>query len=337
MAIPKSAKFKYEIIQDYKVPNGKAGRFAAGKPTWVVVHSSGNPNASLESEIAYMAKNQDNAFTQAWAGHDKIVEIASTDYRAWGAGRTANQYAVQIEVTEDKRLSKAQKLQAIDREAFWVAVQCVYYGIPLNRVYSHNDISRMYPKETNHTDPIAFFKSVGISWSAFMAQVKKYHDILKAGGDTTKVNALGTTSAPTATATASATTTPSVAKGKELQKYEGHPKGENWKVMKVGDKVTIRKGANRWVNGSFKQMEPMQKDYTGATDTVEKVADVKIGYSNKAYYLKRMKVWVLEQDLVEPRREIYTVQTGAYSDADNAKRQAEKLKKDGYDTFVTKK
>ena len=190
MAIPKSAKFKYEIIQDYKVPNGKAGRFAAGKPTWVVVHSSGNPNAGIDSEIAYMTRNQDNAFTNAWAGHNKIVEIASTDYRCWGAGRTANKYAVQIEVTEDKRLSKAQKLQAIDREAFWVAVQCAYYGIPLNRVYSHNDISRMYPQDTDHTDPISFFKSVGVSWSQFKAQVKKYHDVLKAGGDTTKITSL---------------------------------------------------------------------------------------------------------------------------------------------------
>ena len=215
MAIPKSAKFKYEIIQDYKVPNGKAGRFAAGKPTWVVVHSSGNPNASLESEIAYMAKNQDNAFTQAWAGHNKIVEIANTDYPAWGAGRTANRYAVQIEVTEDKRLSKAQKLQAIDREAFWVSVQCVYYGIPLNRVYSHADISRMYPQDTNHTDPIAFFKSAGVSWSAFMAQVKKYHDILKAGGDTTKVPTLGSTTsaeAPTTTDKATSTSTSGIVK-----------------------------------------------------------------------------------------------------------------------------
>ena len=190
MAIPKSAKFKYEIIQDYKVANGKAGRFAAGKPTWVVVHSSGNPNASLESEIAYMARNQDNAYTNAWCGHDKIVEIANTDYRCWGAGRTANKYAVQIEVTEDKRLTKAQKLQAIDREAFWVAVQCAYYGIPLNKVYSHADISRMYPQDTDHTDPIAFFKSVGVSWSAFKEQVKKYYDVLKAGGDTTKITSL---------------------------------------------------------------------------------------------------------------------------------------------------
>ena len=190
MAIPKSAKFKYEIIQDYKVPNGKAGRFSAGKPTWVVVHSSGNPNAGIDSEIAYMTRNQDNAYTQAWAGHNKIIEIANTDYPAWGAGRTANKYAVQIEVTEDKRLTKAQKLQAIDREAFWVAVQCAYYGIPLNKVYSHADISRMYPQDTDHTDPIAFFKSVGISWSSFKAQVKKYHDVLVAGGDTTKITSL---------------------------------------------------------------------------------------------------------------------------------------------------
>ena len=190
MAIPKSAKFKYEIIQDYKVANGKAGRFSAGKPTWVVVHSSGNPNAGIDSEIAYMARNQDYAFTQAWAGHNKIVEIANTDYPAWGAGRTANKYAVQIEVTEDKRLTKAQKLQAIDREAFWVAVQCAYYGIPLNKVYSHADISRMYPQDTDHTDPIAFFKSVGVSWSQFKAQVKKYYDVLKAGGDTTKITSL---------------------------------------------------------------------------------------------------------------------------------------------------
>lgn len=206
MAIPKSAKFKYDIIQDYKVPNGKAGRFSAGKPTWVVVHSSGNPNAGLDSEIAYMARNQDYAFTQAWAGHNKIVEIANTDYPAWGAGRTANKYALQIEVTEDKRLTKAQKLQAIDREAFWVAVQCAYYGIPLNKVYSHADISRMYPQDTNHTDPIAFFKSVGVSWSGFKAQVKKYHDVLVVGGDTTKITSLNGQKA-TITASKSSTNT----------------------------------------------------------------------------------------------------------------------------------
>src|SRR5699024_9543909 len=58
-------------------------------------------------------------------------------------------------------------------------------------------------QDTNHTDPIAFFKSVGISWSAFKEQVKKYYDVLVAGGDTTKITSLDgkkttvTTSKPT--------------------------------------------------------------------------------------------------------------------------------------------
>ena len=62
----------------------------------------------------------------------------------------------------------------------------------------------MYPQDTDHTDPIAFFKSVGVSWSAFKGQVKKYYDVLKAGGDTTKITSLDgqkatvTTSKPTA-------------------------------------------------------------------------------------------------------------------------------------------
>lgn len=93
-------------------------------------------------------------------------------------------------------------------------------------------------------------------------------------------------------------TIPSVPKGKELQKYVGN---NGWHRIKAGETVTIRQGAKRWVNASFKQMEPMKKDYAGRTDIVSQVKAVKIGYSNEAYFLKNMKVWVLQQDLVEPR------------------------------------
>ena len=87
-----------------------------------------------------------------------------------------------------------------------MAVQCAYYGIPLNKVYSHADISRMYPQDTNHTDPIAFFKSVGVSWSAFKGQIKKYYDVLVVGGDTTKITSLGANK-PAVTASKSSTNT----------------------------------------------------------------------------------------------------------------------------------
>lgn len=141
---------------------------------------------------------------------------------------------------------------------------------------------------------------------------------------------------------------PDIPKEKQLQKYVGRP--EQWKDMKIGDTVTIRKGANRWLNANLKQMEVMEKDFTDVQDTISKIRDVKIGYSEKAYYLKTLKVWILEQDLVEPRAvkaekivqeekqeasTLYRVQVGAYRSKANADKQLAKLKKAGFDGFIT--
>src|SRR5690625_6351944 len=122
---------KYKITPKYTIPTGVAGNYRKGhaKPEGVVIHASANPNASIDAEIDYMTRNYKNAFTHAWAGHDKIIEIANTNYACWGAGGVANKRFVQIEMTEDKRLTKKQKLQVVDRAAYWAAVQLVYYGM----------------------------------------------------------------------------------------------------------------------------------------------------------------------------------------------------------------
>ena len=88
--------------------------------------------------------------------------------------------------------------------------------------------------------------------------------------------------------------------GKRLQPYQG--RGKNFRNLALGDEITVRAGHKRWLNDNRKQMEPAVGDYVGATDTISKIADVNIGYSNKAYYLERMKVWILEQDVVETRQ-----------------------------------
>ena len=88
-------------------------------------------------------------------------------------------------------------------------------------------------------------------------------------------------------------------KEKSLQKYQGRGKG--FKDLKLGQTITIRKGHNRWLHKNRKHMELAKKDYAGSKDKISKIADVKIGYSNKAYYLEKMKVWILEQDVVETR------------------------------------
>ena len=88
--------------------------------------------------------------------------------------------------------------------------------------------------------------------------------------------------------------------GKRLQPYQG--RGKNFRDLALGNEITVRAGHKRWLHDNQKHMEPAVGDYVGATDTISKIADVNIGYSNKAYYLERMKVWILEQDVVETRQ-----------------------------------
>ena len=184
---------KYDIRQDYKIPTGVAGNYRNGykKPEGVVIHASANPNAGVDSEISYMAKNYKNAFTHAWAGHDKIIEISNTHYACWGAGGVANKRFVQIEMTEDKRLTKKQKLQVVDRAAYWAAVQLVYYGLPCKdaskgsgTVWGHTHVSQ-YLGGTDHTDPIAFLKTLGLTWNDVYRQVERYYNAYKKGNSDT--------------------------------------------------------------------------------------------------------------------------------------------------------
>ena len=180
---------KYKITQNYKIPAGVAGNYRKGykRPEGVVIHASANPNASIDSEISYMAKNYKNAFTHAWAGHDKIIEIANTNYACWGAGGVANKRFVQIEMTEDKRLTKQQKIQVVDHAAYWAAVQLVYYGLPCTdaskgsgTVWGHTHVTK-YLGGTTHTDPIAFLRSLGLTWDDVYKQTKRYYDAYKKG------------------------------------------------------------------------------------------------------------------------------------------------------------
>ena len=77
---------------------------------------------------------------------------------------------------------------------------------------------------------------------------------------------------------------------------------KGFKDLKLGQTITVRKGHKRWLHKNRKYMECAKKDYAGSRDKISKIADVKIGYSNKAYYLERMKVWIMEQDVVETRQ-----------------------------------
>lgn len=196
--------FKYEIVQQYAVPDGYAGKYRKGKPEGIVYHESGNPNNTganaLDQELKYMIANFKKAFTQAWAGHDRIVEIANTDYPCWGAGPKANPRFIQIEIPRYK--DKNLLLKAFDRQAFWGAVQLWHYGLPCNNdtLWTHHDVTK-YLGGTDHVDPTWLLSQIGKDQNFLFAVTKQYYDVLKAGGDTRKVAGftkatVGTTTKP---------------------------------------------------------------------------------------------------------------------------------------------
>ena len=196
------AKMKYEIISDIKLADGYCGVYRNGKPEGVVLHEPANTGL-IQNQIAYELRNpENNGIVHAWSSDEEIREILSTDYKCWGAGGVANARFAQIECCRFD--NKARAVASIDRGLFWAAYQLFYYNLPCTdatktgngTVWTHLAVSR-FLGNTDHTDPIAYWSSVGISWDAAFAQIKRYYDALHAG-DSTVVPALGQTSAAVA-------------------------------------------------------------------------------------------------------------------------------------------
>ena len=197
------AKMKYEIITDIKLADGYCGGYRNGKPEGVVLHEPANTGL-IQNQINYELRDpENNGIVHAWSSDAEIREILSTDYKCWGAGGVANARFAQIECCRFD--NKARAVASIDRGLFWAAYQLFYYNLPCTdatktgsgTVWTHLAVSR-FLGNTDHTDPIAYWSSVGVSWDAAFAQIKRYYDALHAG-DSTVVPALGQTSAAVAT------------------------------------------------------------------------------------------------------------------------------------------
>jgi N-acetylmuramoyl-L-alanine amidase len=151
----------------------KAYRNGVGKPRAVVLHDSGNDSATLENELSFMTRNWQNAFAQYWVGDGgRIVELASPDYMAYGAGPKANNFSIHIELAHTKDAATFKK----DFAAYiWLAVHLsLKYNIPVRflegvpGIITHNWITHNLGG-TTHVDPDGYLSRFGIS----MNDVKK--------------------------------------------------------------------------------------------------------------------------------------------------------------------
>ncbi|GHP14249.1 hypothetical protein YK48G_16740 [Lentilactobacillus fungorum] len=161
----------------YKYRHGK------GKPEGVVVHETGNPHSDIFGEIAYMKKNYRNAFVHSFVDDDHIINIANTNYLAWGVGYPGNARFVQFEQVEMH--TKKNFAQEVENAAYYVAYLLKEYKLKPNdacydgkgTVWSHAAAAK-YLGGSDHTDPVGYYKNRGKKYFHQAYTMKQFYHLV---------------------------------------------------------------------------------------------------------------------------------------------------------------
>lgn len=165
-------------------------RHGKAKPEGVVIHETANPSSTIYNEIAYMKRNYNNAFVHSFVDGSRIINIANTDYLAWGVGFPGNARFVQFEQVEVH--SKSAFAHEISNAAWYTAYLLNEYNLKPNdaaydgkgTVWSHGSVAKNLGG-SSHTDPVGYYSTTGKKYfgqkytmAAFYQMVKKYYNAM---------------------------------------------------------------------------------------------------------------------------------------------------------------
>lgn len=173
---------KYSIEKRYfKITPTKHYRY--GKPEGVCLHFTANYKSTLDSELAYMARNVKNAFVQGYVDANHCVECANPDMGAYGAGSKANGRFIHIELCVAHDQVSFER--SFDRYCWMAAYYLRKYNLPLiaakingsGTLWTHWHVTN-YLGGTTHTDPFNYLKKWGIDVNDLYTRVAKHYNEL---------------------------------------------------------------------------------------------------------------------------------------------------------------
>lgn len=164
---------EYPVIEEYIVNNRPGTPL---DPVGQVVHATADPGATADDIHNYFNNHVNaQASTHAVIDWNSIIELIPENEIAWHAGPTANHEFLSFEMCEPAANDpdRGNKFQEVWNRAVWYCAKtCVKYGWNANdNIFSHNGIAKMYPSETNHTDPYGYFTAYGKTWDKFIADI----------------------------------------------------------------------------------------------------------------------------------------------------------------------
>ncbi|PTK09272.1 glucosaminidase domain-containing protein [Mammaliicoccus sciuri] len=204
-------------------------RNGVGKPEGIIAHETANPNSTIQGEIAYMKNNYESAFVHAFVDDNNIIEVAPTDYLAWGAGGVANERFIHVELV---RVYGGDRFaRSINNYADYIATNLSYYGLPFDSaendgtgtLWSHDAVSR-YLGGTDHSDPYGWFAENNYTFNELVDLVREKY-LYKTGSATQPTTPVVSKPKPTTPVTSKPkTSTPVVSKPKTTTPVTSKPK-----------------------------------------------------------------------------------------------------------------
>lgn len=168
----------YEIKQKF-ISLNRSGMplMAAG----AVIHETANPGDSAMMEFNYFNSGVRDASAHAFVDAGNIIQTVPWTERAWHAGPTANRLYWGIEMCH---ATDSGKFDAIWQRTIWLfawlfktqAFPRILKVTPEN-LPSHAELSNKF-RETDHLDPVSYFKKFGKSVDMFRAEVQQYIDLM---------------------------------------------------------------------------------------------------------------------------------------------------------------
>lgn len=150
----------------------KAYRNGVGAYEGVVNHATDNTAPAI-NERNYEANGAwQNAFVHFFVDWTSIIQVADTNYIAWGAGPVANSRYVHVELCQTNDPSQFQ--ESYNRYVWLTAKLLKDRNLRVvdgGTLVSHDWVSK-HLGGTTHSDPIAYLQSHGIGWTQHVSNVQ---------------------------------------------------------------------------------------------------------------------------------------------------------------------
>ncbi|MCP1124517.1 N-acetylmuramoyl-L-alanine amidase [Bacillus sp. 3103sda1] len=148
--------------------------YGVGAYEGVVAHSTATPEAPAINIQKYESRTWYNAFVHYAVDWNETIQIADTNYIAYGAGPAANKRFVHVELCETSDYDKFKR--SYDKYVKLLAKILKDNNLSVEKgLWTHSDVTHQLGG-TDHEDPLDYLRSHGVSEAQFRADVQKAYD-----------------------------------------------------------------------------------------------------------------------------------------------------------------